>query len=621
MNPPSFSGSHAPAWEPSLDAPASWPVVNTRRWRVVTALPRWRVGTRTLLLFRKFIIGLLSLIIVACTASMPKSESVKRDRSEIRVEQPPSPQIQATNQSVVPLSQQKPLLPHDGLFIRRNNEFGSKYITGFKELVEQGELVDHKTIRWDDFIASNSDKIPAPTRNKAMSISHGISPIPSKSKHDARATHYLEIALKAPSSINEQLSKAEKLPANYIFVIDTSGSMQGQKLDMVKSAVAKLFLSLKETDVIGIIAFSNKTQTILKATPVADITPEDFSEVISGLTAKGGTDVNTGLSFGFEEISRYGTPYSVNQVFLFSDGNPTSGETNWRKIRQNITKKAKDNTKLSLFAFGTDANIRELNALAGVTGGVYTFVTQPDDVHFALNKELKRRDEVAAINVQMQIFIKPNIDIVHIFGHDLVTDQATRAAILDQVEATKTQAKQEYGVESQEDLVTKDKGIRIFVPNLSAGETYWVVLELATGQNVANFGTATVQYVDTFARQNKKQQFALDLQGKIPSDLVAEHGTGLWTSEVIFYAIDDLYEGDINTFKKRIENHIKVLENVGLKLRSSYIADDKIVLGKFLSLADNLGKVNSGSDEDGAQQVTMRSLNTFGRLRNGFVQP
>ncbi len=64
-----------------------------------------------------------------------------------------------------------------------------------------------------------------------------------------------------------------------------------------------------------------------------------------------------------------------------------------------------------------------------------------------------------------------------------------------------------------------------------------------------------------------------------------------------------------------------MLENVGLKLRSSYIADDKIVLGKFLSLADNLGKVNAGSDENGTQQVTMRNLNTFGRLRNGFVQP
>jgi hypothetical protein len=39
-----FSGSHAPAWEPSLDAPASR--LFTRRWRVGTGFPRRRVETR-----------------------------------------------------------------------------------------------------------------------------------------------------------------------------------------------------------------------------------------------------------------------------------------------------------------------------------------------------------------------------------------------------------------------------------------------------------------------------------------------------------------------------------------------------------------------------------------------
>ncbi|MDM8562968.1 hypothetical protein QUF54_06410 [Candidatus Marithioploca araucensis] len=43
-----FSGSHALAWEPILDAPASC-VSKHRRWRVVTAFPRQRVGTRKLM--------------------------------------------------------------------------------------------------------------------------------------------------------------------------------------------------------------------------------------------------------------------------------------------------------------------------------------------------------------------------------------------------------------------------------------------------------------------------------------------------------------------------------------------------------------------------------------------
>ncbi|RKZ63133.1 MAG: hypothetical protein DRR08_04275 [Candidatus Parabeggiatoa sp. nov. 2] len=330
-----------------------------------------------------------------------------------------------------------------------------------------------------------------------------------------------------------------------------------------------------------------------------------------------------GLSFGFEEISRHGDRYHVNQVFLFSDGNPTSGEQNWNKIRHNISKKATD-TKLSVFAFGTDANIRELNALAGVTGGTYTFVTQANDVRLALNEELKRRDKVAAINVQMQIVIKPDIDILHFYGHDLVTDPATRAAVLDKVQATAEKAEREYGVESEEDLVSKDNGIRVFVPNLAVGDTYWVVFELATpqGSDLESFGDATVQYVDTLARQTQKQTLPLELKGKIPPKIVAEHGIGLWTSEVTFYAIDDLYERDTSTFRKRLTNHLKVLENVGYSLGSSYLADDRIVLNKFLSLAENLGKQQVSSDVEypKPQQMTLLRMNAFGRLRNGFVQ-
>jgi len=41
----SFSGSHAPAWEPILDAPASR-LCEPRRWHVENAFPRRRVGTR-----------------------------------------------------------------------------------------------------------------------------------------------------------------------------------------------------------------------------------------------------------------------------------------------------------------------------------------------------------------------------------------------------------------------------------------------------------------------------------------------------------------------------------------------------------------------------------------------
>ncbi|MEK8016683.1 MAG: VWA domain-containing protein [Candidatus Parabeggiatoa sp.] len=517
------------------------------------------------------------------------------------------------------------LLPHNGLFIRRNNAFGTKMTTGIEELIAQGVMIEHIKIRFDDFIAMNTDGIPSPRRNNALAVSHGIATIPANKKRDNRATHYLEIALKTSevAALGHPESKAP--PVNYVFVVDTSGSMRGEKLETVKTSIRELFTKLRADDVLGVIAFNDQAKTVLEATRVKRLDRYQFGRVINDLSADGGTDINLGLSFGIDEISRHGSRHKVNQVFLFSDGNPTSGETNWIKIRQNIAEKTRDNISLSTFAFGNDASKTELDRLAGITGGQNIFVMEPEDVHITLKREIDRRKHLAAINVQMQIEIDPEIDILHLYGHDLITDPIRRAAVLREVETTKEEIKQDYGVEQQPDIITDEKGIRIFVPNLAVGETYWVVFELAVPnkQRHSTVGKATVQYLDTFARENEKYRFNLSLKGNIAPKWVTQHALGLWTSEVAFYALDDLYENDLDTAEKRLQAHISVLETA--KNNFPLIKGDVVTLKKLGSLARNLGKRGSRTDypqrsSKGVRDYIYYGLNDFGRVRNGFVQ-
>ncbi|NES06091.1 MAG: VWA domain-containing protein, partial [Okeania sp. SIO2F4] len=374
--------------------------------------------------------------------------------------------------------------------------------------------------------------------------------------------------------------------------------MKGEKLDAVKLSIKEIFKSLKKDDVIGIIEFNEQPKTVLKATPVSKIDNNKFSETISSMTAGGGTDINIGISYGIDEISRYESNNTLNHIYLFSDGNPSSGETEWIRIRQNIDKKTRGNIRLSTFAFGSDANTRELDALAGITGGKSTFVTDPDDIKVSLKDELNRREYLAAINVQLKIDIDPNIPIIYLYGHDEIKDKPTRRAVLKNLRKAKEKAEREVGVESEPDLITQEKDIRIFVPDLAVGETYWIVFELAISEpnNLSSIGEATVQYVDTFKRENQKRQLSLSSSGNLPSDLVAEHALGLWTSEVAFYILDDLYESDLETAERRIENHVSVLQSANYYLDSEPIRDDVITLIKLLSLAQNLGKVGTSSD-------------------------
>jgi hypothetical protein len=227
---------------------------------------------------------------------------------------------------------------------------------------------------------------------------------------------------------------------------------------------------------------------------------------------------------------------AIRQVFLFSDGNPTSGITDWLQIRNKIAEQTREGQVVSVFAYGSDANLPELDKLAGLTGGSTTNVLQPGDVLPALQGQLNRRAQVAAMNVQLKLDIDDDVRIVHFFGHDLVTDPVQRAAIDREVEESKQEVKKRFGMEAGADIYDAEEGIRLAVPNLAVGETYWITLELVVpeGRKAPDLGSVLVQYTDTFVRQNESLSFRLTPTGRIPSNQVPIHALALAESEQVW---------------------------------------------------------------------------------------
>ncbi|MGW5201465.1 VWA domain-containing protein [Streptomyces spiralis] len=513
-------------------------------------------------------------------------------------------------------------LPHDGLFIRRNNAFGTRSPLGVRDLIEQGVIIGQDQIRFDDFVAARTDQVPGPPPGRAVAVSHGLAPVRGEFKADEATTHFLEITLKAGEAHHEDLP-AEPLPVNFVFVVDTSSSMYGEKLDCVKAALQALYDKLRPGDCLGIITFDHHVRTVLAATAKRDLPPERFAQVVSAMSAEGGTDINLGVQYGIDEIGRNAVGgRTVNCLYLFSDGDPTSGERDWIRIRTNAAAKLRGDLTLSCFGFGSDARMPELAALAGLAGGHSTFVTRPEQVGADLLADLNRRDHLAAIDIQLRLDIAPDVEIRHLYGHDLVTDPRARAAVLREVGRAAEQARADYGAEPLPDLVTEEKGIRIFAPDLAFGETYWIVLELAVppGGEAPEPGSATVQYVDTVTREGHRHEVDLSTGFTLAEETVTVHAVGLWTSEVTFHALDDLYERDRDSAKKRLTNHIQVLQGVHSRLPAKEFRDDQVTLRKLMTLADSLDTVVSFSDASpGSRMATaVVAMNDFGRVRSGF---
>ncbi|MFJ3336945.1 VWA domain-containing protein [Streptomyces sp. NPDC086766] len=513
-------------------------------------------------------------------------------------------------------------LPHDGLFIRRNNAFGTRSPLGVRDLIEQGVIIGQEQIRFDDFVAARTEQVPGPPPGRAVGVSHGLTAVQGDFRADEATTHFLEITLKAGEA-HPGDAPAEPLPVNFVFVVDTSGSMHGEKLDCVKAALQALYDRLRPTDCLGIITFDHHVRTVLAATARQDLPAERFAQVVSGLSAGGGTDINLGVQYGIDEIGRNALGrHMVNCLYVFSDGSPTSGERDWIRIRTNIAAKLRGDLTLSCFGFGSDARMPELAALAGLAGGHSTFVTRPEQVGTDLLADLNRRDHLAAIDIQLRLDIAPDVEIRHLYGHDLVTDPRARAAVLREAGRAAERARADYGAQPLPDLVTEEKGIRIFAPDLAFGETYWIVLELAVppGREAPEPGTATVQYVDTVARAGHRHDIDLSTGFTLAEETVTVHAVGLWTSEVTFYALDDLYDRDRDAATKRLTHHIQVLRAAHDKLPAREFRDDQVTLQKLITLTSVLDTVVSFSDTahgSGAASAVM-AMNDFGRVRSGF---
>ncbi|MEV8033660.1 VWA domain-containing protein [Streptomyces sp. NPDC086182] len=408
-----------------------------------------------------------------------------------------------------------------------------------------------------------------------------------------------------------------------VFAVDTSGSMTGEKLDTVKAALQTIYRALRPADCLGIITFDHSVRTVLPAVAKRDLTPERFTNVVSALTAGGGTDISLGVQYGIDEISRHSVSgRTVTCLYLFSDGDPTSGERDWIRIRTNIAAKLRGDLTLSCFGFGSYARMPELAALAGLAGGHSTFVTRPDQIGADLLGDLSRRDHLAAIDIQLKLDIDPGVEIRHLYGHDLVTDRRARAAVLREAGQAAARARDYYGTKALPDIIDDEKGVRIFAPDLAFEETYWVVLEVRVppGRELTGLGTAVVQYVDTVARESRRHEIDLSQALTLSEETVTVHAVGLWTSEVTFYALDDLYDHDKVAAKDRLTRHLKALEDAHSHLPAKEFRDDQVTLRKFMTLAGTLGSAVFMSDvsHSPAFAPTFQVMNEFGRVRSGF---
>jgi Ca-activated chloride channel family protein len=206
------------------------------------------------------------------------------------------------------------------------------------------------------------------------------------------------------ASPRAQLAKEQQIPRDMVFVLDTSGSMQGKRMTQAKNALKYCLKNLAAKDRFALISFSTGVHNYHK-----DLLPANADEIakatvwVDKLKASGGTAIDAALSAALalrtEDASR---PFTV--VF-FTDGEPTIGETNLDRILDNVAKKNTTGTRI--FTFGVvnedDINASFLDRLAEQTRATSTYVLETEDIEAKVSSLYSKISNPVLSNLRLNV--------------------------------------------------------------------------------------------------------------------------------------------------------------------------------------------------------------------------
>jgi Ca-activated chloride channel family protein len=176
-----------------------------------------------------------------------------------------------------------------------------------------------------------------------------------------------------------ELSKKQRVARDMVFVLDTSGSMEGVKMEQARKALKFCLGRLTKHDRFGLINFAttvNKYRPGLIRAKRAEV--EAARHWVGKLQADGGTAIDEALKAALE--MRSADQSRSFTVVFFTDGEPTVGETDPQKILKAVAAQNTANTRIFTFGVGDDVNAVLLDKLAEQTRAVSTYVRPQEDI-------------------------------------------------------------------------------------------------------------------------------------------------------------------------------------------------------------------------------------------------
>ena len=270
--------------------------------------------------------------------------------------------------------------------------------TIMRQALNSGALPAPDGVRVEEYVNYFNYSYAQPPAGEPFSINMEGAPSPFGTGY-----HLLRVGLQGLV-----LPKAERKPANLVFLIDVSGSMgSSNKLPLVKSALIFLLGQLEPKDTLGIVTYASTVIELLQPTAISASTKAQVTAKINGLYASGGTAGGPGIQKAYTMAKSAMITGGINRVILCTDGDFNIGLSGAALISY-IEQKRKEGVTLSGIGFGT-GNYKDtlLEELTNKGNGNYAYIDTQKEAEKVFGEKLLGTLQVIAKDVKIQVEYDP----------------------------------------------------------------------------------------------------------------------------------------------------------------------------------------------------------------------
>jgi Ca-activated chloride channel family protein len=232
----------------------------------------------------------------------------------------------------------------------------------------------------------------------------------------SRSRRFVLAQVTAPPATRER----DRLPVNLAFVLDRSGSMSGEKIELAKRTISAALEHLDERDRFSIVVYDDVVELVVGSTPGSAEARRNAMARLDAIDARGSTNLSEGWFRGAEQVATHLAADGVNRCLVLTDGLANKGLTDAAELAKHAGELRARGVSTTTFGVGTDFDEALLQGMADAGGGHFYFVRDAATIRDHITSEVGETLEIVARDVELEVVAAEDVVV------EAISPQPTR---------------------------------------------------------------------------------------------------------------------------------------------------------------------------------------------------